>query len=284
MNRQSFRSELVGVFGDPIDENPTGVMFEAAFEALGLSWRYLPIRVTKDDLADAVKGLKAFNMKGVNLTIPHKVDVIPYLDEIADDAAIIGAINTVRNVDGVLIGENTDGKGFLKSVKEGAKVDPTGKRIVVLGAGGAARAITVELALAGAARITVVNRSRDRGVALVERLKEKTNTEALFQHWDSVFSVPADTDLLVNATSIGLFPDITEKPAIDYESIQSTMTVCDVIPNPPRTPFLTESEKRGALTLDGLGMLVNQGLVAFKLWTGRTAPEDVMYKALSEVF
>ena len=281
---QNFRYELVGAFGDPIDENPTGVMFEAAFEALGLKWRYLPIRVTADGLRDAVAGLRAFNFMGINCTIPHKVKVMDYLDSVADDAAIIGAVNTVRVSGGKLIGENTDGKGFLKSLKEDAKVDPSGKRVVVLGAGGAARAITVELALAGAASILVVNRTPERGQELVARLKEKTPTSAEFHAWSGTFAIPAGTDIVVNSTSIGLYPNVNDKADIDYDTITASMTVCDVIPNPPKTPFLAESARRGATTLDGMGMLVNQGVVAFKHWTGQDPPADVMYAALAKVF
>ncbi|TVR04696.1 MAG: shikimate dehydrogenase [Spirochaetaceae bacterium] len=281
---QNFRYELVGAFGDPIDENPTGVMFEAAFEALGLKWRYLPIRVTADGLRDAVAGLRAFHFKGINCTIPHKVKVMDYLDSVADDAAIIGAVNTVRVSGGKLIGENTDGKGFLKSLKEDANVDPSGKHVVVLGAGGAARAITVELALAGAASILVVNRTTERGKQLVARLKEKTPTSAEFQPWTGTFAIPAGTDIVVNSTSIGLYPNVNDKADIDYDTITASMTVCDVIPNPPKTPFLAESAKRGATTLDGMGMLVNQGVVAFKHWTGQDPPADAMHAALAKVF
>ena len=144
------RAELVGVFGDPVDENPTGIMQEAAFAAAGLNWRYITLRVAAADLPAAVAGLRALNFQGINLTIPHKVAILSHLDEIAPDAALIGAVNTVRRAGDRLIGENTDGKGFLRSVREDAGVDPAGKRVVFLGAGGAARAMTVELALAGA--------------------------------------------------------------------------------------------------------------------------------------
>ena len=146
----NFKAELVGCFGQPVAENPTGAMQEAAFQALGLNWRYLTVEVPPEKLRDAILGVRAFGMQGVNLTIPHKVAVMGYLDEIAPDAAIIGAVNTVRRDRNRLIGENTDGKGFLRGVRADAQVDPRNKRIVVLGAGGAARAIVTELALAGA--------------------------------------------------------------------------------------------------------------------------------------
>jgi shikimate dehydrogenase len=255
-NKSNYLAELVGVFGHPVVENPTVVMQEAAFKELGLNWRYLTIEVFPEDLADAMKGLRAFNMRGINLTIPHKVEVLKYLDVVAPDAKLMGAVNTVHREGKRLIGENTDGKGFLHSLVEDARQDPRGKRIVVLGAGGAARAITVELALAGAKHITVVNRTAKRGKELTVLLNNKTPVEALFIHWQTQYEIPPGTDILVNATSIGLFPDIDAKPPINHDTVTERMTVCDVIPNPPYTPFLKEAEARGAKILDGLGMLV----------------------------
>ena len=192
--------------------------------------------------------------------------------------------NTVRREGDRLIGENTDGKGFLRSLQEDAQVNPAGKRVVVLGAGGAARAMTVELALAGASHITIVNRSASRGQTLTTLLNEKTPVKADFVSWERAFALPAGTDVLVNATSIGLFPDVEAKPELVYDTISAGMTVCDVIPNPPHTPFLREAEARGARTLDGLGMLVYQGAIAFKMWTGHDAPVAVMRQALARAF
>lgn len=280
----NYKAELVGVFGHPVAENPTIVMQEAAFLALGLNWRYLTIEVYPEDLADAVKGLRAFNMAGINLTIPHKVNILPYLDEVAADARLMGAVNTVRREGDKLIGENTDGKGFLQSLRQDAGLDPAGLRVVVLGAGGAARAITVELALAGAAHITVVNRSVARGRELVDLLNQKTPTSATFVPWQGSYSLPPGTNVLVNSTSIGLYPNVDDRPDIDYDTLTSNMVVCDVIPNPPRTPFLKEAAARGARTLDGLGMLVYQGAIGFKMWTGQEAPVEVMHQALAQVF
>ena len=160
--------------GQPVRENPTGVMQEAAFAALGLAWRYLTVEVPPAKLRDAITGVRALGMRGANCTIPHKVAVMQYLDEIAPDAAMIGAVNTVRREGDRLIGENTDGKGFLRGLRMDAGLDPRGKRAVVLGAGGASRAIVTELALAGAAEILVVNRSVERGRQMTEELASKT--------------------------------------------------------------------------------------------------------------
>ena len=280
----NYKADLVGVFGHPVAENPTIVMLEAAFRELELNWRYLTIEVYPQDLADAVKGMRAMGFQGINLTIPHKVEILQYLDEVAEDAALMGAVNTVRRDGDRLIGENTDGKGFLRSLRDDAAVDPAGKRVVVLGAGGAARAITVELALAGAEQITVVNRSAERGKALVALLNDKTPTSADFVPWNSAYAVESGTDVVVNATSIGLYPNVENRPELDYDTITDSMTVCDVIPNPPSTPFLKEAAMRGAKTLDGLGMLVYQGAIGFKMWTGLDAPVEVMHKVLKAAF
>ena len=282
MPDKCYRNELVGLFGFPVDENPTIVIIEAASKALGLNYRYITMEVRPENLETAVKSLKALGFKGVNCTIPHKVEVLKYLDHVAPDAQLIGAVNTIYLKDGETYGENTDGKGFIVSLRE-AEVEIAGKNVVVLGAGGAARAITVELAMANAAHIMIVNRDEKRGMTLTANLIEKTQVKTDFTLWDHTYRIPSDTDILVQATSIGLFPD-TSCPNIDYDTILPGMTVCDVIPNPPQTEFIRRAGARGARTLDGLGMLVNQGRIGFKLWTGREAPAEVMKAALLKEF
>jgi shikimate dehydrogenase len=283
-SEKSYRMELTGVFGYPVDENPTVVMIEAAFRALDLPWRYLNLKVPPESLPAAVGGLRAMGFRGINLTIPHKCAVIPLLDEVAADARIMGAVNTVY-VDGDrLVGANTDGKGFLRALSDDARVNPAGRKFVILGAGGAARAISVELALAGAREIVIVNRGEARGRELLDLLARHTPVRASYQPWNTNLAIPADADVLVNATSIGLYPAVDEAPSLDYATIRPGMVVCDVIPNPPRTRFLEAAQARGARTLDGLGMLVYQGAIALKLWTGRDAPVEVMKSALAAEF
>ncbi|HIR93927.1 MAG TPA: shikimate dehydrogenase [Candidatus Egerieimonas intestinavium] len=280
---KNYRAELVGAFGNPIDENPTGVMEEAAFAAKGLNFRYLTVKVEKDDLEAAMNGVKAFQMKGINLTIPHKVNVLKYLDELSEAAQIIGAVNMVVNRDGKLWGENTDGKGFLISLKnEGVSVED--KRIVILGAGGAAKAIGVECALAGAKKITIVNRNKERGEALANLIAEKTKAASAYVGWDSAYQVEPGTDIFINATCIGLYPDVNSKPDVDYNTVTPSMVVSDVVFNDPNTLFLQEAKKRGAHTINGLGMLVNQGALNFTLWTGVEAPVEVMVDTLKKEF
>lgn len=279
---RTFKQELVGVFGSPVAENPTQAMIEPAFHAMGLDWRYLTIEVPPDRLGDAVRGARAMGWRGFNCTIPHKVAVIEHLDQLSPEAETIGAVNCVILRDGRAIGDNTDGKGFLQSVTAIRPAD--GLRVVILGAGGAARAIGVELALAGAVGLTVVNRTPVRGAALAEQIRVRTGVPCDFAPWEGTYRVPSDTDLVVNATSIGLFPDVDAVLPIALDTLLPAMIVCDVIPNPPRTRLVRDAEARGCTVLDGLGMLVNQGVIGIQLWTGRDPDSSVMRAALETVF
>ncbi len=276
------KMSLVGVMGDPVDENPSYIMEEAAFKAAGLNWRYMNLPVKSQYLKAAVEGARAMNFQGFNVTTPHKVAILPLLDKVADDARLIGAVNTVWRDGDRFIGENTDGKGFMRSLRDDAGINPASKRIVCLGAGGAARAICTELALAGAAHILVVNRTRERGETLTENLNKNTDVKADFHLWRGYFDIPRDTDIIVQATSIGLFPNVNDIPAVRKESLKKNMIVCDVIPNPPKTPFLKMAEQAGAVCIDGLGMLIYQGAIAFEKWTGQKPSLQAMRSSLEE--
>ena len=280
---KSYREELVGVFGYPVDENPTVVVAQAAFEDLKIPYRYLTIEVKPADLGDAMKALPALNMKGIHLTIPHKVEVLKYLDYVAEDAKIMGAVNTVYVKEGKLYGQNTDGKGFIRSLIN-ADVSLMDKKVVMLGAGGAARAIAVELANAGTKELVIINRSKSRGLELKEVLEKYTKMQVSYKEWDHTMKIDEDTDLLINTTSIGLYANVNEKPDIDFDTIQESMIVCDVIPNHPHTQLLKEAEKRGAMTIDGLGMLINQAVESIYMWTGKVADAEKMRDALAKEY
>jgi shikimate dehydrogenase len=279
---QSFKQELTACFGQPVAENPTQAMIEAAYRHHGLAWRYLTIEVAPTGLQDAVRGARAMGFAGFNCTIPHKVGVIAHLDELGESASLMQAVNCVVRRGERLIGENTDGKGFVSSLRE--ITDPKGKRVVLFGAGGAARAITVELALAGASHFTIVNRGDQRGRELVELLTGKVGVPAVLVPWKGDYQVPAGTDVVVNATSIGLYPDVDARLAVDVETLKPGMVVADVIPNPPRTRLVRDSQARGCTVIDGLGMLVAQGVIGVRYWTGITPDAAVMRKALEDVF
>ena len=277
----NFLSPLTGSFAMPAAENPTVAMIEAAYRHHGLDWRYLNCEVAPEALADAVRGARAMGWMGFNCSIPHKVAVIDHLDGLGESARIIGAVNTVVRRGDRLIGENTDGKGFVTALRE--IVDPAGKRVVLLGAGGAARAVGVEMALAGASEIVVVNRSAGRGEEVAAIIDRQTPAAGRYQRWESRYRLPGETDIVINATSIGLFPDVEAMPEIDVDSLRPEMVVADGIPNPPLTPFLKAAQARGCRTADGLGMLVNQGVIAIRYWTGIDADAAVMRRTLIDL-
>lgn len=278
----NFLSQLTGCFALPCAENPTVAMVEAAYQHHGLDWRYINCEVGPDRLADAVRGARAMGWAGFNCSLPNKVEVIQYLDGLGESARIIGAVNCAVRRDNQFIGENTDGKGFLESLRE--KTDPAGKSLVMFGAGGAARAIGVETALAGLAKITVVNRTPDRGQELAALLSEKTPASVEFVQWKGEYSIPASTDIVVNATSIGLYPEVDVRLPLPVDSLTSDMLVADVIPNPPRTSLVRDAEGKGCTVIDGLGMLVNQGVIGIKYWTGMDVDPGVMRAKLEEIF
>lgn len=273
----TFCPELVGSMSQGAAGNPTVAMVEAAFAHHGLEWRYINMEVAPADLPAAVQGARALGFRGFNLSLPHKVAVIPLLDGLGQSAALMGAVNCVVRRGDQFIGENTDGKGFLASLQ--TLVDPAGKTVVLFGAGGAARAIAVELALAGAASLLIVNRDPARGTELAHLIASNTATQASHLAWSPAFHLPPEADIVINATSIGLY-DETAALDLDPDSLQSAMVVADVIFNPARTRLLRDAESRGCRTLDGLGMLVNQGVIGIHYWTGLDPDPAVMKSAL----
>ena len=261
---KNYRAELTGVFGDPVDGNPTGVTMEAAFADKGLNYRYLTLKVLPEDLEAAVKALSVLHMRGINLTMPHKIKVIPLLQELSQAAEIIGAVNTV--------------------VLPNRGISLEHKRVTLLGAGGAAKAVAVECALAGAVSITIINRTPERARELVDTLKKHTRAEASCEKWEGCHRIPEHTDILINGTSIGLHPDGNQKPDIDYAGITPGMIAADVVFNPADTLFLKEAEKQGAEAVNGLGMLACQAALNFKLWTGVEPSLKVMEDTLRKEF
>ncbi|OYX22601.1 MAG: shikimate dehydrogenase [Flavobacteriales bacterium 32-35-8] len=255
-------------------------MAEAAYKHHGLHYRYINCEVSPENLEAAVNGVKAMGWKGFNCSLPHKVSIIKYLDELGESAQLIGAVNTVVNSGNKWIGENTDGKGFLQALKQ--VIDPTGKHATLFGAGGASRAVAIELALAGVKTITVVNRSRERGETVVDLINKNTEAKASYQPWIDGYAIEPHSDMVINLTSIGLYPNVDEQLNIDLDSIQSHMAVADCIPNPPQTHFLKTAKAKGCKTLDGLQMLVNQGVIGIKYWTGNDVDPTIMHAALKE--
>lgn len=274
-----FLSTITGSFSTPAGDNPTVAMIEAAYRHHGIDARYLNCEVAADGLGDAVRGAVAMGWAGFNCSLPHKVAVIEHLHRLGTSAEIIGAVNcVVRNGD-ELVGENTDGQGFLSALRTVA--DPKGRAFALFGAGGAARAIAVEVALVGATHVTVVNRDPGRGQELVALLRSRTPAAADLLVWDGPVRLPEDVAVVVNATSIGL-ADPEARLAVDLASLPADAVVADVIPNPPRTALIRDAAERGHVVLDGLGMLVAQGVISVRHWTGVDADTAVMRRALQD--
>ena len=271
--------ELVSCMGQPVAGNPTQFMMERAFADCELDWRYLTLEVPAENLKDAMAGFRAMGLRGGNFTIPHKVEVIQYLDGLSEAAERMGAVNCVNVVDGKLIGENTDGKGFVQSLK--TLVEPSGQKVVIIGAGGAARAISVELGLNGVTDITIVNRTESRGQELVDVLNNIDGVTATLDVLDGDYEVDDDVTVVINATCICL-GDAEARVPLDLETLSRDIVVADVVFNPPMTRLLRDAQQRECRVLDGLGMLVNQAVIGFKIWTDVDPRPEVMREALEE--
>jgi shikimate dehydrogenase len=273
----SGKTKVCAIIGDPIDHTMSPPMHNAAFQELGLDFVYMPFLVKKEQLKEAVAGLRALNVRGFNVTMPHKVTIIPLLDKLDPLAEKIGAVNTVVNEGGVLTGHNTDGLGVLQAFLEKG-VEPKGKKTVVLGAGGASRAISTVLAQRGA-RLTVLNRKLELDWAhdIARLIKKNLGADvAVMELGDRQLKTAlSGADIIVNATSVGMSPD-AEKSLVPAELFDGGMTVFDVIYHPLKTKLLREAEAAGCRTIGGSDMLVWQGVLCFEKWTGRKAPQDIM--------
>jgi shikimate dehydrogenase len=263
-------TRFVGILGWPLDHTLSPAIHNAAFRRLGLDWVYLSFPVPAERLAEAVAGLRALGAQGANVTMPHKEAVVDHLDELSGEAEVLGAVNTIQQLGGKLIGHNTDIGGFIEFVRSDAGFDPSGKTALVLGSGGAARAVVKGLSDAGAERVTVAARSseRARGVAGMGRA-----TDTL--EWEEALRGAADVDLVVNATPLGMHGE-NPLPGVDFRSGQA---VVDLVYEPPTTPLVQAARSRGADAWGGLGMLVQQAVAAFRIWTGREPPVEAMSAA-----
>jgi shikimate dehydrogenase len=271
---------MTGMLGHPVAENPIDRMFDAVFAHYGLPWQFWKNDIaTEADLALAVKALRPLGFRGMGITVPWKVAVIPLLDEVDDDVKAIGAANYLTIENGRLIGHNNDGKGVVKAIE---KVTPlAGQRVVMLGAGGAGRAMAVELAWAGAAHLTLVTRRQEQGEEVAATVTRASGVPAVWQPWQGEVAVPAGTTLLMNATHLGCAPELEPVP-LQWATVDPTCTVVDVITNPRITPFLATARERGCPVVDGVEMLVQLAMQIFQRWTGITPEEAVFQRAVAE--
>jgi len=278
----SGRTGICGIIGDPIEHSMSPVMHNAAFKNKGVDYVYLPFRVKKEELGKAIEGMRALNIRGLNITIPHKVAVIQFLDELDPLADKIGAVNTIVNDDGVLTGYNTDATGFLQALLERG-IEPKGKSVVILGAGGASRAISFILAERGSS-LVILNRTWNKAKICADRISEVFQSEAtaLKLNRQNLAAALSQADILVNATSVGMSPNINETP-VTSNLLKPSLVVFDIVYNPIKTRLQREAEAVGAKTISGLDMLVWQGALAFEKWTGLKAPIGVMREKVIEV-
>ena len=271
----SGKTKVCGIIGDPIEHSMSPVMHNAAFKKLGLDYVYLAFGVKQTELGEAIDGVRALNIKGLSITIPHKIAAIQFLDEMDTLADKIGAINTIVNRNGVLKGYNTDASGFLQALLE-REIEPKGKKVVILGAGGASRAISFILAERGA-DLVILNRTWDKAKVCADRISEifQSEARALELNGENLATALGQADILVNTTSVGMDPDITETP-VTANLLKPSLVVFDIVYNPIETRLHKEAEAVGATVIGGVEMLVWQGVVAFEKWTGLKAPVELM--------
>lgn len=265
--------KIIGLIGNPVKHSKSPQMHNALFAKLGLKYEYLAFNVAAGELERAVTGLKAMNLAGANVTVPHKVDIIPYLDAISQEVVVIGAVNTIVNKDGRLIGYNTDGAGYLQSLVAETEIDLTDKRVLILGAGGAARAIAYTLGQEELAELTILNRDLDKAQALANNLS--VNFPLNIAIIDEINSYAPEADLIINTTTVGMTPH-TDQTLVARELIHAGQLVSDIVYNPQETRLLREAAEQGARTHGGLGMFINQGALAFAKWTGIEPDTDFM--------
>jgi shikimate dehydrogenase len=273
------KTAVCGIIGDPVEHSMSPAMQNAAFAAEGIDWVYVAFRVDRELLSAAVAGVRALGLRGVNVTVPHKVDIMSFLDSIDPVAQRIGAVNAIVNDSGRLRGYNTDAAGFVHALETGG-VDVAGRRVIVLGAGGGARAVAYSLADLGAVPV-IVNRTPERAESLARDVSRDTGVDASWSALTpgAVDDLAGSAALIVNTTSVGMSPHVSESPC-PSSAMRRDLAVCDIVYNPLQTALMRDAEAIGAPTISGTEMLIGQGARAFELWTGLRAPVDVMRQAV----
>ncbi len=276
----SSKTKLLCLIGNPVEHSVSPQMHNAAFKELNLDFAHVSFKVEENELSDAIKGIKALGIKGGNVTIPHKTSVMKFLDDCNELSKDIGAVNTFVNDNGKLRGFNTDGIGALRALEENG-ISPKNKKVIIVGAGGASKAIAYVIAKENPAEIVVLNRTIDKAKLIADRINEKGNVKALELISKNLKSELKDADILINCSSVGMYPNVHETP-VPKEFLNKNAAVMDVIFNPLETRLLKEAKSVGAKAINGVGMLVNQGVLAFKIWTGKKAPAELMRKVAIE--
>ncbi len=273
------KTNVFGIIGDPVEHSLSPGMHNAAFKELGMDNIYVPFQVKAEHLEDAILGAQSLGVKGFNVTIPHKTEVINYLDYLDIAAGLIGAVNTIEFGKNGAVGHNTDGIGAVMAIEEETLVK--NKKVVILGAGGASRAIAFQLLLSGVDNLVIANRTVEKAVELKTDLVEKLDHEVRVSGLDENLTQElSDTNILINTTPVGMYPNIDQKPVVTAEMMHPDMVVNDIVYNPLKTGLLKEADKAGAKSISGIKMLIYQGVEAFKIWTGIEPPVEIFQGAL----
>lgn len=275
------KTNVVGIIGNPVEHSLSPLMHNAAFEQLDLDYIYVPFLVAENALKNAINGAKSLNIKGLNVTIPHKTEVIKHLDSLDKAAELIGAVNTVKFDENGTIGFNTDGIGAVKSIEEVSSVK--NKKVIILGAGGAARAVAFQILIEGAGPLIIANRTSKNALNLQKDLRNKLNADVkTVDFGEKLENELLDADILINTTPIGMYPDIDQEPLVKAGMMHKNLVVNDLVYNPLKTCLLKECEKANAEAVSGIKMLIYQGMESFKIWTGIYPPLEIFENALKE--
>ncbi|WP_414469389.1 shikimate dehydrogenase [Methanobacterium sp. ACI-7] len=273
------KTKVVGIIGDPVEHSLSPLMHNAAFRHLGLDYIYVPFQVDENNLESAIAGAKSLNVKGLNVTIPHKTKIIPYLDSLDEAAELIGAVNTVKFDKNMIKGYNTDGIGAVRSIEEVSRVKD--KKVIILGSGGAARAVAFQILIDGAGSLVIANRTLQNAINLQKEIIEKLNADVkITDYGEKLKNELKDADILINTTPIGMYPNINQEPLVKAEIMHSNLVVNDLVYNPPKTCLLEECEKACAKSISGIKMLIYQGMESFNIWTGVYPPVEIFENAL----
>jgi shikimate dehydrogenase len=276
------KTKVVGIIGDPVEHSLSPLMHNAAFRYLDLDYVYVPFLVERNKLEHAISAAWSLNIKGLNVTIPHKTEVIKYLDSLDRSARLIGAVNTIKFDKNTIKGYNTDGVGAMKAIEEVTSVKD--KKIVILGAGGAARAVSFQMLLNDAGLIVIANRTPENCLKLKKDLVENLDASVKCVNLaDELINELSDAHILINTTPIGMYPNVDQEPLVKSEMMHEDLVVYDLVYNPLKTGLLKEAEKAGLKTISGIKMLIYQGIESFRIWTGIAPPVEVFEKALKTV-
>ncbi|NJD03570.1 MAG: shikimate dehydrogenase [Ruminiclostridium sp.] len=279
------RTRLLGLLGNPVEHSVSPQLHNTLNTLLGIDAVYIPLKVEKGKLGDMVAGLKAGNFTGFNVTIPFKEDILRYADHMTDEVRLVGSANTVRNTGGVLFAFNTDSDGFFRAFEEETGSGFQGKNVTILGAGGTARSLAAKAASKGAYRLNIINRTRRKAEDIASMIRSSYDlvceTEE-FANKLALAKIMKESDIIINATSLGLYPDIQESPLDDDIRFNSEQIFYDVIYNPVKTRFLQQAERFGCKTVGGLGMLFYQGILAYEIWMDVKIPDSILKELYAE--